>query len=269
MLERTLEIALSRFPELLDETWTLEAQQLAIGTGILDLMFKGADGILHLVEVKKGPATTGAVAQVLGYANAYRSHGLTVTPWVVAHEIPTAVATLAADNGVRTRAISPTYLEAFVGARGESIAGLMHLRRRTTGALSGGGGDLWREVSEVEAFGEIAVPIVAVLRRLAARPDYRLKTGAMQTTIWYRGVKIGGFNRKHRGGRGYVTSGILSPALRRRLEVLGFEWMEKQQAGSKHVHTWMEVSARDAGAFESAIEIAQAAIDAKFGQSPP
>ncbi|MDE3111513.1 MAG: DUF91 domain-containing protein [Chloroflexota bacterium] len=55
MLERTLEIALSRYPEMLDEGWTLVGQQLATGAGILDLLFKDHDGTLQLVEAKKGP----------------------------------------------------------------------------------------------------------------------------------------------------------------------------------------------------------------------
>ena len=53
MLERTLEIALSRYPQLLADDLSLVGQQLATGAGILDLPFKDRDGSLHLVEVKK------------------------------------------------------------------------------------------------------------------------------------------------------------------------------------------------------------------------
>jgi hypothetical protein len=265
VLERTLEIALSRYPELIDESFTLVGQQLATSAGILDLLFKDRGGNLHLVEVKKGPATLEAVSQVIRYVERYAAEGRNAVPWVVAHSVPSTVAIYARDHGVRTRAISIDAVERFLVERRTSLAQLMTLRRRTPGALTGGAGDLWRQVDSEVAYAEISGDIAAVLRELATAPQFTLKTGAMQTTIWYRGVKLGGYNRKHRGGVGYVTSGIISPAIRASLEQLGFVWIEKHQSGNSHVHTWMEIPSSHAVEFARGLEQVRTAVEKKLG----
>ena len=265
VLERTLEVALSRYPQLLHENWTLVGQQLATGVGILDQLFKDRDGNLQLVEVKKGPATIGALTQVLRYAEKYRAEGRRAVPWVVAHSIPRAVELRAAELGVVTRAIGVAELETFLASVGQGVAEIMSLRRRPEDVLGGGAGDLWRSVEAETAYSEMSVDTADVLRALATQPQFVLKTGAMQTTIWYRGVKLGGFNRKHRGGQGYVTSGIITPALRPKLEALGFRWMDKKQAGKSHVHTWMEISSERPLAFRAGLDLARAVVDLKLG----
>ena len=266
MLERTLEIALSRYPQMIDPDWTLVGQQLATGAGILDLLFRDKRGDLHLVEVKKGPATIGAITQVLSYVARYGAEGRAALPWVVAHSIPKTVADHAQRVGVRTRAISMAEVEAFLARKGTSVNELVPLRRRTPGALTGGAGDLWKEVDTEAIYGEISSDVAAVFKDLAARGDCTLKTGAMQTTIWYRGVKLGGFNRKHRGGVGYITSGVLTLQARSKLEQIGFSWMEKGQAAKSHVHTWMEIPGRNAAGFRRGLEIVRQRVDEQLGQ---
>lgn len=265
MLERTFEIALSRYPGLIDSGWSLVGQQIGMPGGILDLLFRDTEGLLHLVEVKKGPATGGGVLQVLRYAEHYWKNGITAVPWLVANSVPAAVAATAEAAGVRTRAVTAQEFDRHLAAHGTSLSALVPLRRRTPGALTGGAGDLWRTVPDEEAFAQMAAGISALLRRLADSPKFQLKTGAMQTTIWYRGVKLGGVNRKHRRGQGYVTSGVISPSARMQLEALGFAWMEKTQSGSKHAHTWMEISADAAEAFERGLDLVRASVDRQLG----
>jgi hypothetical protein len=266
VLERTLEIALSRYPELLQDGFGLVGQQLATGVGILDLLFKDPSGVLQLVEVKKGPATIEATTQVLRYAERYATEGRETVPWVVAHSVSAAVESDAKRRGVRTRAISIEAVETFLRGKGTSVADVMALRRRTPGALTGGAGDLWREVDANAAYAELTHEVAELLRHLAKTPHFTLKTGAMQTTIWYRGVKLGGFNRKHRGGVGYVTSGVISPAVSATLGKLGFVFMEKHQAGSSHVHTWMEIPGSRASEFRRGLDLVRAAVDEKLGR---
>ena len=262
MLERTLEIALSRYPELLAPGWSLVGQQLGTGVGILDLLFKDSEGRLQLVEVKKGPATIAAVTQVLRYAGRYLEEGHEAVAWVVAHSIPAAAERYASNAGVRTKAISASALDELLAARGTTVEALATLRRRDPEALSGGAGDLWSNVPSETAYAEMSNDVSTLLRDLTTAPHTVLKSGAMQTTIWYRGVKLGGFNRRHRGGVGYVTSGVVSTALRKQLEKLGFSWMEK--GGKAHVHTWMEISGARVPNFKRGLDLLRSAIDSSM-----
>jgi Endonuclease NucS len=264
VLERTLEIALSRYPGILDPDWELVGQQVAMPVGILDLLFKDKSGVLQLVEVKKAAANEKALAQVLRYTEYQRSHGNRAVPWIVAHSIPPSLAERAKELGVRTRAITVEECEEALRLRGTDLARLAPLRQRTTGALTGGNADLWRTVEHVDAFREMPSGFVAYLKRLLSTPGFTLRSGAMQTVIWYRGVKLGGVNRKHRGGVGYVTSGVLTPALRKQLVSLGFRWMEKRQT-SGHVHTWMEISIDTAESFAKGMETLRLVVDGSLG----
>jgi hypothetical protein len=81
-----------------------------------------------------------------------------------------------------------------------------------------------------------------------------------------RGVKAGGYNRKHRGGVGYITSGVISPPIRLKLEVLGFTWKEKQGARKRHVHTWMEIPGDRAINFHRGLELVCSMVKEKLGK---
>ncbi len=105
--ERTFEIILSRYSEdLLPYGWRLKAQQLGVATGTIDLLYHDVRGLRHLVELKKGPATTAAVDQVLRYVQSFASDRTRCVPWVVAHRIPPEIARYAQSRGVHTLAIT-------------------------------------------------------------------------------------------------------------------------------------------------------------------
>lgn len=267
MDERTFEIILSRYPEgLLPDGWTLEGQQIGVTSGILDLLFRDRQGRRHLVELKKGPATVEAVEQVLRYADAL-SQRMACTPWVVAHEVPRSVARHALALGVNTLAITPDACELALARRGMRLNQVVPLRRRTPGALTGGAGDVWSAVDNAAAYAMMPKGMAAILRTLQYRQNFTLSSGKIQTVIRYRGVKLGGVNRKV-SPHGYIAGGVVAGAeVRAQLERLGFRWMEKPQARSAHVHTWYQVPINRHDAFAAGIEAVVHVVDEALG--PP
>jgi hypothetical protein len=269
MDERTFEVILSRYSQgLLPHGWVLEGQQIGLGGGILDLLFRDGDGVRHLVELKKGTATLLAIDQVLQYAEVLReAGGGACVPWVVAHSIPAAVARTAAERGVSTLAISASACEKALELQGVLLADIVPLRRRTGTSLSGGAGDVWAAVDNEAAFAEMPSGMSELMVSLCARPEFSLNSGKIQTIIRYRGVKLGGVNRKNQP-HGYLTSGVLvAEAERKRVAGLGFRWMEKHQSGSRHVHTWFQIAISEHAAFARGLEIVQFAVDRSLGDT--
>jgi hypothetical protein len=267
MDERTFEIVLSRYPEgLLPDGWVLEGQQIGLSCGVLDLLLRDRNGVRHLVELKKGPATVLAVDQVLHYANALdKASGGQCVPWVVAHSVPAAVARDASDRGVRTLAIPQATCEAVLQQRGVDVSDLIVLRRRASEALTGGAGDVWSAVDNDVAFSEMPAGMATFMSSLASQPEFALNSGRSQTIIRYRGVKLGGVNRKNQP-HGYLTSGVLaSESERTAVAALGFRWMEKHQAGSSHVHTWFQIPISEHVSYARGLEVARAAVERTLG----
>ncbi|MFH1743485.1 MAG: hypothetical protein ABIH23_31150, partial [bacterium] len=94
MLERSLEIIVRLCAEdIFEPRWELIAQQLAIPSGRIDLLFADRAARRHLVEVKKGRAQRSACGQVLAYARDLAAflEDSSIVPWIVAHEIPVHV----------------------------------------------------------------------------------------------------------------------------------------------------------------------------------
>ena len=100
------------------------------------------------------------------------------------------------------------------------------------------------------------------MRGIIKNTDIELVSGAMQTSIIYKGVKLGGYNRKHRGGHAYITDGVvISKKAYYKLKRLGFKRMVKSQKSSSHQHVWWELAAQNIDAFDDAIEMAISIVD--------
>jgi len=266
VLERSFEILVRLCAtDVFPGDWELIAQQLSLPSGRLDLLFADSEQRRHLIELKKGSAKRESVDQ----ANRYRKDltqlldGATVIPWVVAHAIPSDVADYAGAAGVRTCAISTTLCDEIIAKRGVTAADLIG-KRREAGVLHGGGGKggLRRPVDNAEAFRQMPAGMESLLRALESTPHFEVRSGGMQTVIHYRGVKLGGVNRSHRGGVAYLSEGvILHEAFSEQLRNLGFRRMSKTQAGSSHEHIWWETSSTRTEEFEEAIRLAWDVVD--------
>lgn len=266
MHERAFEILVRHCAEeIFGAGWRLIAQQLSLPSGRLDLLFSDAHRQRHLVELKKGRANVGAIDQALGYSEDLSRllDGAILVPWVVAHEIPDRVTQRAESMGVRTRAVSFQECEILMGSRGLGEKELLG-DRRAVGILHGGAGKggVWRDVENGEAYTEMPQQVVVVLRRLEKRSHFLVRSGAMQTVLHYRGVKLGGVNRKHRGGCGYISEGVvLRSEFATFLRELGFQRMTKTQGSGTHEHIWWEIPFRGAEGFERAVIGAQDVVD--------
>lgn len=270
MLERSLEIIVRRCPqEIFGKGWELKAQQLSLPSGRIDLLFSDSIGVRHVVELKKGSASLSAVEQVLGYAAdlSRELDGAQIIPWVVAHDIPPRVASIADEKGVFTKAVSLDECSKITQNIGISEADLLGYRKDDS-VISGGGPKrgLRSLIPNKEAYAAIPTDMANSLRKIERQPHMDIASGSMQTVIHYRGVKIGGVNRKHRGGVAYIASGVvLNPEHMKRLDELGFTPMTKTQKGSKHEHAWWEISWTYASDFFRAAEDAKMLIDKAFG----
>lgn len=270
MLERSLEIVVRHaFRDIFAFNWTHTAQQMGLPSGRIDLLFQNGRGTLHVVELKKGPAVVGAIDQVLGYANDLRVlfPEKTVVPWLVANSIQPALDAKAHAAGVRTRAVPETEVRALMARHGLGEADLVGPRRGAR-ILHGGGSKrgLRNLVENAEAYKEMPAAVAGVLRAWEADSRFDVVSGGMQTTVWYRGIKLGGVNRQHRGGVAYLAEGVaISAEYERAIERAGFRRMEKTQAGSHHVHVWWETPWTNLDGFQAGFREARAVVDRVFG----
>jgi len=270
MNERSLEILVRHCVEsIFDTGWKLIAQQLTLPSGRIDFLFSDASHHRHVVELKKGRAKEEAVRQVSRYADDLSEllDGKAPSAWVLANEIPGDVVAFGSRFGVRTRAVSVKECEELARAYGLSERDLLGIRR-AEGVLHGGSGSggVWRSVANVEAYTEMPHQMVAVLRNIEALDHFMIRSGAMQTVIHYRGVKLGGVNRKHGGGHGYISEGVvLRSDTAMLLERLGFTRKAKIQAGSDHEHIWWQVPIQETVPFDQALHHAVDVVDRSLG----
>lgn len=266
MNERSFEILVRRCAEsIFGPGWRLIAQQLTLRSGRLDLLFSDSEGQRHLVELKKGRGSVEAVDQVLRYASDLTGllDGAIPVPWVVAHEIPFPVSEAAKHRGVRTRAVSLIECEMLMRSAGIGERDLFGTRREA-GILHGGSGrgGVQQSVAIETAYASIPEALARVLRGLEELEHFQVRSGNMQTVVHYRGVKLGGVNRKHRGGVAYIAEGVvLNMEFSTMLGHLGFRRMTKTQARGGHEHIWWEISAVHARAFETAIHAARDVVN--------
>ncbi|MCD6297178.1 MAG: DUF91 domain-containing protein [Deltaproteobacteria bacterium] len=270
MLERSFEIIVRLCPEeIFGKGWELRAQQLSLPSGRIDLLLTDNKGVRHVVELKKGCATRKAIEQVLGYAGdlSHKLNCVDVVPWVVAHEIPSKVASYAAEAGVHTKAVSLQECKEIVERNGITEGDL--LGRRKDGSVISGGSPkrgLRNRVPNEIAYADMPIEMADVLRKMEKHSHMDIASGNMQTVIYHWDIQLGGVNRKHRGGVAYIVSGmVLTPDHEKRLGQLGFERMTKTQKGSNHEHSWWETSWRHVSAFVRAVEDAKGLVDRALG----
>ena len=131
------------------------------------------------------------------------------------------------------------------------------------GVLQGGSDGVRSLVKNEKVFGSLPSDISKSLRELINCPSVQMYSGEMQTTIFYKGFKVGGYNRKHRGGHGYLSSGVvIDLVFEQRLEKWGFEKQAKMQKGTKHEHVWWELPSSRFKNFSAAVKGAMQIIDA-------
>lgn len=264
MHERAFEILVRNcLEDIFGIGWHLIAQQLSLPSGRLDLLIADGFDNRHLLELKKGRATLPAIAQAGRYSEELSAllDGATVTPWVVAHEIPTRVAERAASAGVKTLAISFASCEKLMMARGLGERDLLG-DRRAAGVLHGGSGKagLWETIDNEEAFSGMPASTASLLRQFERAAHFIVQSGRMQTAVYYRGVKLGGVNRKHR--HCYVSEGVvLRNEFAEFLSHHGFRRKCKTQASSSHEHIWWEVPWQHSVQFSSALQQAQLVVN--------
>ena len=266
MLEREFEILIRTLPRaFLPSGWVLIAQQLSLPSGRLDMLYSDKAGVRHVVELKKGKAPKSAIEQVLSYANDLRSQGkkACVVPWIIANEISKATENYAHENKVRTLEITTD--KCFEVMRKNNITARdLFGKRLEKGVLHGGSGGVRKNLitDNNDVFKEVGNEIAKVLLSIDRKRGVEMFSGGMQTTVTYKGVKLGGYNRKHRGGHAYITDGVvINTKIEKNIEQLGFKRMVKSQKTRSHQHVWWELSAKNIDAFEDAIGLAIDIVD--------
>lgn len=264
MNERTLEILVRTCVEDLFGTgWKVIAQQLALPSGRLDLLVADHFGIRNVLELKKGRANSSAIGQAIRYANELSGllDGVSVVPWIVAHEIPPAVDNEAKVSGVKVLPISYARCEELIAAHDLSDQILLG-DRRAAGVLHGGTGTagLWETIDNRIAFSELPPSSAAMMQRLQRQDHLQVQSGKMQIALYYRGVKIGGINRKHK--HCYISEGVvLRSSFQDRLASLGFRRRSKTSGVGSHEHVWWQLPLNQPKEFESALSEAIRVVD--------
>ena len=269
MLERAFEILLRTHPkEFLPNDWSLKAQQLNLDSGRLDMLYKDAKSTLHVVELKKGLAPKKSVDQVLRYAADIRIKikKTDVVPWVIANEISLSTNTYANSFAVKTLAIPLTKIYQVIKKKNIPASDLK-IGRLGKGVLHGGTGGVRanRLVDNEEIFRTINPDVAHILREINTIAGIEMTSGAMQTSIKYKGIKLGGYNRKHRGGHAYISTGvIINREIEFLLKTLNFTRETKTQEGSSHEHAWWELKSDHIKSFPIAIGAAIDIVDDAF-----
>lgn len=242
MTERQMEIIISRGIELVfGEGSKLHAQQLGVGNGRLDLFVSQPNGIRTVVELKKGRLAEPHIAQAIGYAEALSTDsGMEICAMVVANAASSQLIALAAARGVQVKVISESQLSRLSSQLGLSESDLLGDRRRE-GVLFGGRAGLRTYVPLQTALAECPEPIRGLVAHLRANfPQLDLEAGKLQIVLHYKGIKVGGLNRFHRGGGTYVSTGVvLTDDHRKLLEMNQFSEMSQNTTGTNE-HVWWE-----------------------------
>lgn len=268
MNERYFEILISRaVPHIFGHNFRLTAQQLSLTSGRLDLLVEDHRKKKHVVEVKKGAAVISAVDQVRGYvADFARDAGIVAQGWVVANKIPEQTRLFAELHSIRTMAISFEECQTIKSSLGLSESELLG-KRIERGTLFGGGVREFKKNAVTFEIAATGMPAMTanLAGRILAKPFYKLPSGLMQTVVVYRGIKLGGFNRKHK--HFYISTGVvLSEKHAQELKNLGFVFKTKTQSSSTHEHTWWSVPLDAVGPSESAISFFSSVVDERLSE---
>lgn len=238
-----MEIIVSRgINRVLGPGHELKAQQVGVGGGRLDLLVSRPDGVRMVVELKKGRLGKDHVQQVKSYAKElFNDAQMSAKAMVIANEASPRMIEFAEKEGVHVRTISESRLRELALQIGLSESDLLGDRRKE-GVLFGGGSGLRTSVSLQNALAECPDAIRSLVASLdAAFRDLRIRAGTLQIVLHYRGIKIGGLNRRERGGHTYVSTGVvLSAEHEAALVRNGFCRMTRNTTG-KHEHIWWQL----------------------------
>ena len=269
MLEREFEILIRLAKEeFLPSDWNLKAQQLSLPSGRLDMLFIDSNSITHIVELKKGSAPKAAIDQVLKYIRdiQLKYPSKKFVPWVIAHEISESTKIYANENEVKTLAISRHKCSEVMEKKNITTKDLVGIRLSKK-TLHGGGSGIKsdKQIDNEVVFREVSENVSKILREINKIEYIDMTSGTMQTLIHYKGVKLGGFNRKHRGGHGYISDGVvLSDQTSDKLKELNFIYMTKNQSGSSHEHVWWEIKESNIKNLLVAIKLCIATVESEF-----
>ena len=243
MNERQMEIIVSRGIErVLGTGHELKAQQVGVRGGRLDLLVSRPDGALMVVELKKGRLAKSHVQQVRSYAEGLSTDArMNAKAIVIVNDASPRMIDFAKMQGVYVQTISESRLSELAYQIGLSESDLLG-QRRNGGVLFGGGSGLRTSVPLQDALTECPDAISGLVTSLdAAFRHSRFRAGTSQIVLHYRGIKIGGLNRRERGGHTYVSTGVvLSAEHEAALDGNRFS-REARNTTGKHEHIWWEL----------------------------
>ena len=238
--ERYFEILISRSVKtIFGSGFQVSAHQMTVPSGRIDLLLSENENALHVLEIKKGNAVPSSVDQALLYTeDVQKFTSKIVQGWVVSHGFKEKTRSYAQTKNIRTLAISEDDCAGLIAENGLTEIELTG-KRVLPGILIGGGVQAYKKnsVPHEIAVSELSQETASFLSSLLSNPSFTSASGKNQTTIVYKGIKIGGFNRtaKHV----FITSAlVLKLSDREILAQKGFVERQKTQESSSHVHVY-------------------------------
>ena len=240
MNERYFEILISRsVKEIFGSGFQVSAHQMTVPSGRIDLLLSENDSALHVLEVKKGNAVPSSVDQALRYTeDVQRFTNKNVQGWVISHGFKEKTKIYAQTKNIKTLAISEDACAELIAENGLTEIELTG-KRVLPGILIGGGVQTYKKnsVPHEIAVSELPLDTASLLSSLVANPNFTSASGKNQTSIVYKGIKLGGFNRTAR--HVFITSAlVLKLSDREILTQNGFVERQKTQESSSHVHVY-------------------------------
>lgn len=264
MLERSLEIVCVNAPQrIFGAEWSVIAQQLCLPSGRLDILLSNEAGSIQVVELKKGSANLAAFSQVNRYKKDLESAfpSINVMACVLAHEVPEKVRLAAHNMGISYIELQMKEIDAI---RHEFEIDDLALigKRKIQGILSGGHSRKSKaaRAPNSEAYQTMPECVKSHLISLENSENFCVYSMQMQTIILYREIKLGGINRKHRGGCAYIASGVVNAeAIASKLLDLGFREMHDGRS-----HYWYETGWNNCSGIKEAISLTTKNIESIF-----
>lgn len=264
MLERSLEIVCVNAPErIFGSKWKVIAQQLTLPSGRLDILLSDSNGTMCVVELKKGSANPDALNQVKRYQNDLKISfpENNVTSCILAHSVPLETARKASEMGIQCIELPLIEIDKIRFEFNLNDA-LLIGSRKIKGIISGGQNRKTNSstTSNSVAFSEMPICLNNFMQGLEKTDNFRIFSMKMQTIILYHEIKIGGINRKHRGGCAYIAIGVVNTeTFVNKLNFLGFLEMNDGRN-----HYWYETKWDNCESIKSALLLAKSTIDSAF-----
>lgn len=268
MKERAFEIILTRnVKSVFGQDFKVVAQQLSCPAGRIDFLISNG-ALQFIIEVKRGRANNRAVDQVNAYVDHFRSIGEAVSGWIVAHEIPEDVANYADGLNVAHTAVSLSECAALIEASGLTPAALSGTRIEK-GVVRGGGPTTFGKnaIPFETALGEMNEDCRAFFKDISTRRGVVITSGKMQTTIVYKGIKIGGLRR--RSPVFFLLTGLMVDDTSHSLLLdLDFQKKIKLSKNDHHQHAWYEIQISKLHEMRSAVSFFFRFVDGIFDCQP-